>query len=111
MWVCTCKSSSAIVRNEVGTSHAMAVFVHLCLPVCTYANAHANTRTQACTLVVLVLDPQQCSANPGVGWVRSCLQFLIGMFIMDTWQASTGVFVYVCVCACVCVRACVRVCG
>ncbi len=40
----------------------------------------------AATLVVLVLDPQQCSGNPSVGWVRSCLQFLIGMFIMDTWQ-------------------------
>uniref|UniRef100_A0A7S3R423 Fatty acid hydroxylase domain-containing protein n=1 Tax=Dunaliella tertiolecta TaxID=3047 RepID=A0A7S3R423_DUNTE len=40
----------------------------------------------AATLVALVLDPQQCSANPPVGWVRAGLQFLIGMFIMDTWQ-------------------------
>ncbi|KAF5828019.1 fatty acid hydroxylase superfamily-domain-containing protein [Dunaliella salina] len=38
------------------------------------------------TLAALVLDPQQCSANPPVGWVRAGLQFLIGMFIMDTWQ-------------------------
>jgi len=28
----------------------------------------------AATLVVLVLDPKQCSGNPSVGWVRSSLQ-------------------------------------
>ncbi len=39
-------------------------------------------------LVVLLLDPDQCAANPPKGWFHSCLQFALGMFIMDTYQVS-----------------------
>ena len=37
------------------------------------------------TLVALVLEPDHCSAAKPAGWARSCLKFIIAMFIMDTW--------------------------
>ena len=37
---------------------------------------------------MLVVDSEQCAANPAKGWLWSAGQFALGMFIMDTYQVS-----------------------
>lgn len=37
-------------------------------------------------LIVLIVDTEQCAANPSKGWLQSAWQFALGMWIMDTYQ-------------------------
>ncbi|GAX85516.1 hypothetical protein CEUSTIGMA_g12932.t1 [Chlamydomonas eustigma] len=37
-------------------------------------------------MLVVLVDTDQCTMKPAKGWVQSCLQFGLGMFIMDTYQ-------------------------
>eukprot|EP00798_Chlamydomonas_sp_ICE-L_P030975 gene30975-7171_t len=35
---------------------------------------------------VLLVDPHQCTVNPPKSWLTSMSHFIVGMFVMDTWQ-------------------------
>lgn len=37
-------------------------------------------------ITALFLDPTACEARPPQGWVATCAQFVLGMFVIDTWQ-------------------------